>query len=172
MRLSRCVGTVALVAGLVVSHASEALARGPAGSATPLPGPSELYVVVTSDGSRYEGELVENVVGDHITIRLASGEIRGFDVRDVRSMDLARPAMPPASMFTPFAGVLPGVPRTYEGPDAVPVHIMSTGAESARARAAGCLCARCRARRRSTRRQPTSCSRRSRFTSPRVVRSI
>lgn len=131
MRLSRCVGTVALAAGLVVSHASEALARGPAGSATPLPGPSELYVVVTSDGSRYEGELVENVVGDHVTIRLASGEIRGFDVRDVKSMDLARPAMPPASMFTPFAGVLPGVPRTYEGPDAVPVHIMSTGAESA-----------------------------------------
>lgn len=54
--------------------------------------------VVMKDGSRYRGELVEEVVGDHVTIRLVTGEVRTFasvDVASVGPLPLRRQRPPP-----------------------------------------------------------------------------
>jgi hypothetical protein len=99
-----------------------------------------LYFVVTNDGSQYQGQLVENVVGQHVTIRLASGEIRTFQAAEVRAQGNVGGVAPPpvvqlqeqaqalaAQMAqvqsAALAGTPGGPPITYNGPDAVQVHI-------------------------------------------------
>jgi len=49
-----------------------------------------------ANGNVYEGELVERVPGDHVTIKLATGEVRRFDWSD-----LAPSAAPPTPTPTP-----------------------------------------------------------------------
>ncbi len=44
-----------------------------------------IEVVVLHDGSTYQGELVEKVVPDHVTIKLATGEVRRFAWADIAS---------------------------------------------------------------------------------------
>jgi len=105
------------------------------------------YVVITNDGSTYQGELVESVVGGHVTLRLATGEIVHFDARDIKSQGSAQPSLPapvvlatapPPVLVAPppppramihsprFAGLFGGAPTVYDGPDAVHVHITSS----------------------------------------------
>jgi hypothetical protein len=86
------------------------------------------YFVVTSDGSTYQGQLVENVVGQHVTIRLDSGEMRTFAAGDVKSQgNVGTPSIPTVDPSTLTQLLPPGTPGAppvaYSGPDAVPVHI-------------------------------------------------
>ncbi|HEY1958761.1 MAG TPA: hypothetical protein VGH28_24265 [Polyangiaceae bacterium] len=100
-----------------------------------------LYLVVTNDGSSYQGQLVENIVGQHVTIKLASGEIRSFQASEVKSQgNVAAPApvtpppvtpapLPDVAALAVAAGIAPlpgapgGPPITYGGPDAVQIHV-------------------------------------------------
>jgi hypothetical protein len=106
------------------------------------------YTVITNDGSSYQGDLVENVVGQHVTIRLASGEIRTFRTADVRAQgNVGATATLPngaagtqqqadaltalaqlraqalAQSLTVAPGTPGGPPVAYTGPDAVQIHI-------------------------------------------------
>jgi hypothetical protein len=109
------------------------------------------YTVVTNDGSTYEGQLVENVVGNHVTIKLISGEIRTFQAADVKSQGpagsvMVTPTAPLPTMpnvvvpvVTPGvalsqleAGTPGGPPVTYGGPDAVQIHIVKSNASEGR----------------------------------------
>ena len=47
--------------------------------------------ITLKDGSSYRGELVERIVGDHVTLKLATGEIRTVPWSDMRT-DSAAPA--------------------------------------------------------------------------------
>jgi hypothetical protein len=80
------------------------------------------YTVTTTDGSTYEGELVENVVADHVTIKLADGQVRRFAAAEIRAQDVAAPPLVVSVPQAMFRG-MPGRPLTYEGPDAVSVHV-------------------------------------------------
>ncbi len=136
MRIIRLLGAFSLGGGLLVCSARKALADGPAMAS------ESRYFVVTNDGLRYEGELVESVVGGHVSIRLATGELVAFDARDIAlqgSMDFPRPFVlpaPPAPSPLPVARkhapasmpslYLETAPHTYQGADAIPVHIMSS----------------------------------------------
>jgi len=100
-----------------------------------------MYRVTTNDGSTYQGQLVENVVGQHVTIRLLSGEIRTFQASDVKSQGPVGSGtvapnvnvVVPPSMVVPEPVALPvpepppgargGPPVKYDGADAVQLHI-------------------------------------------------
>jgi hypothetical protein len=97
------------------------------------------YTVVTNDGSTYQGQLVENVVGQHVTIKLLSGELRTFQASDVRSqgpagsVSVIAPTVVPSVVaqeqvalqtLSQLQAGTPGAPPvTYNGPDAVQIHI-------------------------------------------------
>jgi hypothetical protein len=99
------------------------------------------YGVMTNDGSTYQGQLVENVVGQHVTIRLLSGEIRTFQASDVKMEGPvgSGTVAPNVNVVVPPSVVLPGPlalpvpepppgarggpPVTYNGADAVQLHI-------------------------------------------------
>jgi hypothetical protein len=75
--------------------------------------------ITTTDGSTYQGDLVESVVGDHVTIKLADGQVRRFAASEIREQILP-------SSDTPAPIVFPAITRapvTYVGPDAVNVHL-------------------------------------------------
>jgi hypothetical protein len=57
----------------------------------------DLEVVHTTDGSVYRGELVERVVNDHITLKLATGETRRLEWKDIAPSEAANPSKAPAS---------------------------------------------------------------------------
>jgi hypothetical protein len=136
MRTIRLLGAFSLGGGLLVCGAREALAEGPAMAS------ESRYFVVTNDGSRYEGELLESVVDGHVSLRLATGQILAFDAQDIASQgSLAFPPpfvvpAPPAPSPLPVArGYAPvgrpslyleTAPHIYQGADAIPVHIMSS----------------------------------------------
>jgi len=103
------------------------------------------YTVVTKDGSTYVGQLVENVVGNHVTIKLVSGELRTFQAADVASQGPAGGVTATATTPTaPIAPIVPTVPTiplaqleagtpgappvAYNGPDAVQIHIVKANA--------------------------------------------
>jgi hypothetical protein len=85
------------------------------------------YVVVTNDGSTYEGQLVENVVGQHVTIRIATGELRTIQASEVKSQGsvgaTATVTQPMLPFIAPIAGLPGGPPIAYTGPDAVQIHV-------------------------------------------------
>lgn len=125
----RFLSGTALGAGLLVSFANDACAQEPSPA-------SDRYVVVTNDGSRFEGELVERVVGNHVTLKLATGDIRTIQAADVKAE--WRPGQGPVGVST---GVIPtvqvtnsplvtGVPLAYHGPDEVQIHLTNTNNES------------------------------------------
>src|ERR1700691_3404966 len=72
MRASHVIAAGAFCIGILVSSANAKAQTAP-------------YFVVTNDGSSYQGDLVENVVGQHVTIRLASGELRTFQAADIKA---------------------------------------------------------------------------------------
>ncbi len=51
----------------------------------------DVVTVHTRDGSVYRGELVEQVTGDHVTVKVASGPIRRIAWRDVEAQPVAPP---------------------------------------------------------------------------------
>jgi len=136
MRASNVIHAFAFCIGVLVSSAG-ASAQG------------AVYFVVTNDGSTYQGDLVENVVGQHVTIRLVSGEIRTFQAGDVKSQGnvasatvtlpngatveqqqadaLTALAHARAQALAQSLAVTPGAPGAppvaYTGPDAVQIHI-------------------------------------------------
>jgi len=102
----------------------------------------DAYVVETIDGSTYRGELVESVVGSHVTLKLATGEIRRIEWLDLKRQGPetpAAPAAPPAQVSPPtpapnvvagpsvtatfpaLAGLLAPSVAGYTGADAVRV---------------------------------------------------
>ncbi len=102
------------------------------------------YTVVTNDGSTYQGQLVENVVGQHVTIKLVSGELRTFQATDVKSQGPVGGATVVVPNVVPTivaqeqaalqtlsqlqAGTPGGPPVAYNGPDAVQIHIVKANA--------------------------------------------
>ena len=83
----------------------------------------QVWVVITNDGSTYVGNLVENVVGSHVTMRLATGELHRFEAPDIKRQGpggRTNPVreMPPAT---------PKLPTVYAGPNAVSLHISGDG---------------------------------------------
>src|ERR1700722_2446765 len=50
--------------------------------------------VATRDGATFRGELVEKVPGDHVTIKLASGEVKRFAWADVADVAVQTPSPP------------------------------------------------------------------------------
>lgn len=96
--------------------------------ASPAAAQDASYTVVTNDGSTYQGQLVENVVGQHVTIKLASGDIRTFPASDVRSAGATNETVtvPVPNVVlggVPIPGTAGGPPLNYEGPDAVRIHV-------------------------------------------------
>ena len=68
-------------------------------------GPPQTQLVHLQDGSIYQGELVEFVPNDHLTLRLASGEIKRFAWSDMQPLSM--PIAPSATV--PQAVVVPGI---------------------------------------------------------------
>jgi hypothetical protein len=58
--------------------------RSPTGESAPVEN------VTTKNGSIYHGEIIEKVVGDHVTIRLATGEVKTLDWEDLAMGPAAR----------------------------------------------------------------------------------
>lgn len=52
----------------------------------------ELERVDTKDGSTYRGELVERVLDDHVTLKLATGEVKRFEWSEIATPPKAAPA--------------------------------------------------------------------------------
>ena len=125
----RWLSTAALGASLLVVTARGALAQ-----TTPLTSDPR-YDVITNDGSRYEGQLVERVAGDHVTIKLVTGDVRAFPLADVKADGpIGEPSaglmggMPQLVV----GGVIAGIPLGYHGPDEVHVHITNADNEGGR----------------------------------------
>lgn len=64
--------------------------------------------VQLTNGSTYEGELVEKVPGDHLTIKLATGEVRRFEWNDIVP---AASSQTPARPITQIAVAQPTPPQ-------------------------------------------------------------
>jgi hypothetical protein len=58
-------------------------------------------IVVLHDGSRFRGTLVELVANDHVTIKLATGEVRRFAWADVEKTEEVTTTPPPQQPVTP-----------------------------------------------------------------------
>jgi hypothetical protein len=99
MRTGRVLGSFAAIV---------MLALGSVASAQTAPD----RIVRLHDGSIYRGELVELVVGDHITLKLATGEVKRFEWNTVRASEdaVAAPAPPPAPAPAPAAYGEPRAP--------------------------------------------------------------
>jgi hypothetical protein len=135
MRASHIIAAGAFCIGILVSSANAKAQTAP-------------YFVVTNDGSSYQGDLVENVVGQHVTIRIASGELRTFQAADIKAQGnvgatvtlpngaavtqqqadaLTALAQIRAQALAQSLAVTPGTPGAppvaYTGPDAVQIHI-------------------------------------------------
>jgi hypothetical protein len=127
LELRRALGVLAaanLGASALVFGATDARAQQPA----PTPVSDDRYTVVTTDGSQYRGELVERVSGDHVTVKLATGEIRKIPLAEVKTEWRGVP--PPAARIpgtpvqvTVIGGAIVGAPLTYHGPDEVAIHL-------------------------------------------------
>jgi len=69
----------------------------------------------TKDGSTYRGDLVERVNGDHVSLRLASGEVRAVPWSQI---DFGSPPPARRSEFPLYAGaaaIVAGIPITLAG---------------------------------------------------------
>jgi hypothetical protein len=93
--------------------APEAMAQTPADAG------SARRLLSLRDGSLYNGELVEKVPGDHITLKLVTGEIRRFEWREIAEVPPPEPATPSPPGATPAAPTPPASPpRTINAPPA------------------------------------------------------
>jgi hypothetical protein len=97
-------------------RARSALAAGVIVFACATSARADTLTVRLSDGSIYSGEIVEKVPNDHVTIKLATGEIRRFEWTSILPSlvpDTTAPAAPPAARAeSPVAMVSPEAPES------------------------------------------------------------
>ena len=74
-----------------------------------VPGP-HMEMVRLKDGSTYQGELVEKVMGDHVTLKLATGDIKRFTWDQLQFTTTQAPA--PVAEEPPPSGGPPPFPPT------------------------------------------------------------
>lgn len=101
----RCRGDLRmlLLFGLTVLSPMSAQAQVSPGSVPSQPtGPVE-RTVVTGDGAMYRGEVVEYVIGDHITLKLDSGELKRIAFSDAAHISPPRPKASAAAASPPAA---------------------------------------------------------------------
>jgi len=96
-----------------------ALVLGLTAAAARAAGPAQRYVVL-KDGSIFQGDLVESVPNDHVTIKLATGETRRFawsDIAEQKEPGTARePAPAEAAAAAPAAAPkTPHAPHPHAG---------------------------------------------------------
>lgn len=94
-----------LAAALAVSFVFVAAAR-----AEPVSGAAALERITLLDGSVYQGELVEKVVGDHVTLKLATGAVKRFDWRSLRGEAAAPEPLAPEAATPPAAPAASAAP--------------------------------------------------------------
>lgn len=112
-------GSGALALGVLLAVA------GPARAATPA---APDTAVTTRDGAAYQGVLVEQVPGDHVTIQTADGKIHTFhagQVASVRPLGGRQPVEPVATTSHGSSGVL--VDLTATDPNARLVQLSVSG---------------------------------------------
>lgn len=99
--------------GLVAAQVLAILFAARVASAQPV-----TEVIELVDGSTFQGELVEKVPGDHLTLKLATGETRRFDWSDVESARDETLAAPTLTTATPAGDALPDLlpPKTADLP--------------------------------------------------------
>jgi hypothetical protein len=108
-RRARGAGELTIAVLLAISAARSTAVAAPGAPDT---------AVTTRDGSAYQGVLVEQVPGDHITIQMADGTIHTFVASQVASVHPlgARPPMPPVQPLAPAPpGVLVDFTATDQG---------------------------------------------------------
>src|SRR5580704_2020131 len=86
--MDRRVRVAVAVAVVLCSRAATALAD------------TGVETVVTKDGAEYRGDLVESVPGDHLTLKLATGDVKRFAWADVTNVT-HDPPVPPAQPDKP-----------------------------------------------------------------------
>ena len=98
-------GLVLLSTGLPGWTARAQTAEAPAPLPAAAPGDAE-RIVVTRDGGMYRGTVVELVPQDHLTLKLATGELRRLAWGDIQSQANVAPVAPapPAGYAAPPAG--------------------------------------------------------------------
>jgi hypothetical protein len=135
-RCLRVLSAFALGASLLFTATRTASAQVPPPAPTP-PAVAGQYNVLTNDGSRFEGDLVERVVGDHVTIRLVTGEIRTIPAANIRAEWRAGQGLvglPVGVLPQGLPGLLGaagvGAPLEYHGPDELHVHIVNANTEA------------------------------------------
>lgn len=128
--LSRC-----LLAGLCWAApavpASVQAQVNPGSVPTQPTGPVE-RTVVTGDGAMYRGEVVEYVIGDHITLKLDSGELKRIAFSDAAHISPPRPKAPapvsPGVTYVPSTTTPPpAVAPTVTAPAPSPTPVVTTG---------------------------------------------
>jgi hypothetical protein len=94
-----------IVLGSALAASAPLFLAGPslAGAAEPAAQAVERSVV-TNDGAMYRGEVVDYVVGDHITLKLDNGEIKRIPFSDAARIS---PASPKGQSVLPAAPILP-----------------------------------------------------------------
>lgn len=109
-----------LLAGCLTAVPLAAVAQVSPGSVPSQPaGPVE-RTVVTGDGAMYRGEVVEYVIGDHITLKLDSGEVKRIPFADAAHISPPRPKTPSAPAPAPgpttyYTGSSPSQPTPSGG---------------------------------------------------------
>jgi hypothetical protein len=103
----------ALAMGTVLASPTQASAQNAPAGAAALPDR-----VTLKDGSMFRGTILENVVGDHVDLQLANGEVRRFPAADVSYAGPAPQALP--------APPPPPVERPRVEAEGNPVHFEAT----------------------------------------------
>lgn len=102
-------GAVGLASSPALGHAQVNPGSVPSQPAGPVE-----RTVVTGDGAMYRGEVVEYVIGDHITLKLDSGEVKRIAFSDAAHISPPRPkaASAPLPSPSPSSGTVTYVPPT------------------------------------------------------------
>jgi hypothetical protein len=131
MRQRRVRGPVALALGVLLAFTGRARADTPAAPDT---------AVTTRDGAHYQGVLVEQVPGDHVTIQTADGKIHAFassQVLSVRPLGTRHPVEPVAQSGT---GVLVDLAAADPNARLVQLSVSGNGAPAPNAEICGPPC--------------------------------
>jgi hypothetical protein len=134
MRQWRVWGPGVVALGLLLAIAGTARGAGPAAPDT---------AVTTRDGAAYQGVLVEQVPGDHVTIQTADGKLHTFansQVRSVRPLGERQVVEPIAAPSHGSAGVLVDLAATDPNARLVQLSVTGNGAPAPNAEICGPPC--------------------------------